>query len=101
MSNEAGGNISPAGCTDSPDLPGPDSILPAHLFPEIAEFMANFNRDFPITGQLQSAKGKTLGREIDAIVVYIGGNDIKFAKLIEAFITEEPCHQEVEVEVTP
>lgn len=35
-------------------------------------------------------------REIDAVVISIGGNDISFAGMIESCMGGEPCHQDIE-----
>lgn len=42
--------------------------------------------------QLVAAVEKIQGREVDALVVSIGGNDIRFAGMIEECIFGEPCH---------
>ena len=45
--------------------------------------------------QLDAAVEKTLGREVDAMVISIGGNDVKFAKIIEDCILGQPCHEDL------
>jgi len=41
--------------------------------------------------QVEQAESLAGGREVDALIVSIGGNDIGFADLIEICIVEEPC----------
>jgi len=48
-----------------------------------------------IQGQIAAAATKVLGREVDAIIISIGGNDIKFADMITECVTGEPCHIEL------
>ncbi|MGD2171256.1 MAG: PKD domain-containing protein [Gammaproteobacteria bacterium] len=57
-----------------------------------------------IDGQVCTAADKTLyrddqdvlrGREVDAMVISIGGNDVGFARIIEKCALGEPCHQDL------
>jgi hypothetical protein len=41
--------------------------------------------------QVDAAAELVSGREVDALVVSIGGNDVKFADVIETCATKEPC----------
>ena len=43
-----------------------------------------------------SQNGTAPPREIDAVVISIGGNDISFAGMIESCMGGEPCHQDIE-----
>jgi hypothetical protein len=54
-----------------------------------------------IKPQLEAAKELSVGREVDAFVTSIGGNDIKFAKIIEQCIQTEPCFTSVTVQPPP
>ena len=45
-----------------------------------------------ISAQLDAAVARIQGREVDAMVISIGGNDIKFSGIIEACIMGDPCH---------
>jgi hypothetical protein len=54
-----------------------------------------------IKPQLEAAKELSEGREVDAFVTSIGGNDIKFAPIIEKCITTEPCFASVTVQAVP
>jgi hypothetical protein len=45
-----------------------------------------------IESQLVDAAIKTEGREVDALLISIGGNDIGFATIIESCVLSEPCH---------
>ena len=45
--------------------------------------------------QLDAAIAAIQGREIDAMVISIGGNDVKFAKIIEDCILGQPCHEDL------
>lgn len=45
-----------------------------------------------IPGQIEAAKLSIDGREIDAMVISIGGNDIRFSDMITQCIEGEPCH---------
>ncbi len=45
-----------------------------------------------ITSQIKAAAEVAAGREVDAIVISIGGNDVKFSTIIENCIVGEPCH---------
>lgn len=52
-----------------------------------------FDRDAnKIESQLVDAAIKTEGREVDALLVSIGGNDIGFADIITDCVMSEPCH---------
>ena len=44
-------------------------------------------------GQLAVAAQKIGDREVDAVLVSIGGNDAKFANIIEAGVFQEPTHE--------
>ena len=50
--------------------------------------------------QLDAALQKTAGREIDAMVISIGGNDIKFARIIEECVLGQPCHEDLGIPPT-
>ena len=50
-----------------------------------------------IKPQLEAAKELSEGREVDAFLTSIGGNDIKFAKIIEQCIQTEPCFASVTI----
>jgi hypothetical protein len=45
----------------------------------------------PLPSQIDAAGQLTEGREVDALVVSIGGNDVKFASVLETCATKEPC----------
>ena len=45
-----------------------------------------------IIPQLDAALEKTLGREVDAMVISIGGNDVHFSDIINDCVMGEPCH---------
>lgn len=45
-----------------------------------------------IASQLADAAIRTEGREVDALLISIGGNDIGFSDIIINCITSEPCH---------
>ena len=45
-----------------------------------------------VPGQIDNARQVVRGREIDAIVVSIGGNDIRFSDLLTECVVGEPCH---------
>ena len=47
----------------------------------------------PFPPQLDRVAELAAGREIDALVISIGGNDVNFSSLIEACILGEDCHQ--------
>lgn len=47
----------------------------------------------PRQAQLDDAATLSAGREIDAMVVSIGGNDVRFADLIEACMLQEKCFE--------
>jgi multidrug efflux pump subunit AcrA (membrane-fusion protein) len=49
----------------------------------------------PREPQLIVAKRMSTGREVDALVTSIGGNDIGFSKIMEYCIALEPCFNEV------
>jgi PKD repeat protein len=46
-----------------------------------------------IPPQIDQAAALTAGREIDALVISIGGNDVKFSSIIKSCIKEEPCYE--------
>lgn len=73
-----------AGLFESPD---PAGTKPAHL------------RD--LKPQLIAAAELSTGREVDAFVTSIGGNDVHFADIITQCITTEPCFTSVEIEAAP
>jgi hypothetical protein len=54
-----------------------------------------------IKPQLVAAAELSDGREVDAFVTSIGGNDIKFAKIIEQCAQTEPCFTSIEVQAIP
>ena len=72
-----------AGLLDSPDPAGtaPDGLT--------------------IKPQLVAAKELSDGREVDAFVTSIGGNDIKFAKIMTQCMSTEPCFASIEVQAVP
>jgi hypothetical protein len=45
-----------------------------------------------IPGQIDVAREAVRGREIDAIVISIGGNDLAFSDLVTECAASEPCH---------
>jgi PKD repeat protein len=45
-----------------------------------------------IAPQIDQAAALTAGRQIDALVISIGGNDVKFSSIIKSCIKEEPCY---------
>lgn len=52
-----------------------------------------FDRDAnQIESQLVDAAIRTEGREVDALLISIGGNDIGFSDIIIDCVTSEPCH---------
>ena len=51
--------------------------------------------------QLNEAADLSAGREIDALVTSIGGNDIGFASSVEACVTTEPCFLPEPVRIDP
>lgn len=53
-----------------------------------------------IESQLVDAAIKTAGREVDALLISIGGNDIKFSKIIEECVLGEPCHDDMDLPPT-
>lgn len=64
----------------------------------------------PVPAQVAAAAALTDGREIDALVVSIGGNDVGFADILLSCVTDEPCFgpatpgpsaQEVAAEICP
>jgi hypothetical protein len=48
----------------------------------------------PLPPQIERVEEIADGREIDALVVSIGGNDVNFADIIEACILGEDCHED-------
>lgn len=73
-----------AGLFQSPEAAGnPPSSVPA------------------IKPQLLAASELSEGREVDAFVTSIGGNDVHFAKIIEQCATTEPCFASVQVQPVP
>jgi hypothetical protein len=46
----------------------------------------------PIPPQLRTADLLRGRREIDAIVVSVGGNDLGFSKILQSCMAEDPCH---------
>lgn len=52
-------------------------------------------------GQIAEAAAKTLNREVDAVVISIGGNDVGFGDLIVECILGEPCHLDDDTLQTP
>lgn len=54
-----------------------------------------------IKPQLTAAKELSDTREVDAFLTSIGGNDIKFAKIIEQCATTEPCFASVTKQTIP
>jgi hypothetical protein len=46
----------------------------------------------PLPPQVDRAEGLIGGREVDAVLVSIGVNDVGFGHIVEACITQEPCH---------
>jgi PKD repeat protein len=46
-----------------------------------------------IPPQIDQAAALTAGRQIDALVISIGGNDVKFSSIIKSCIKEEPCYE--------
>jgi len=81
-----------SGLITGPRGQDPNDILDPLLNPTINSSFTGINEQPSIQGQLLATKQKILGREIDAILVSIGGNDIGFADLIEACAVGEPCH---------
>jgi len=49
----------------------------------------------PIKAQLDAALDKIEGREVDAIVISIGGNDIQFSDILFDCILGQPCHEDI------
>jgi PKD repeat protein len=46
-----------------------------------------------IPPQIDQAAALTAGRDIDGLVISIGGNDVKFSSIIKSCIKEEPCYE--------
>jgi hypothetical protein len=47
-----------------------------------------------IPPQIDQAATLTAGRQIDALVISIGGNDVKFSNIIKSCMKEEPCYEQ-------
>jgi len=64
------------------------------LFPGLLgrEDLANMP---PMAPQLIAAVEAIQGREVDALLVSIGGNDIRFSTMIEQCMLGEPCHTDL------
>lgn len=70
-----------------------DSVLSALASPLVAPAAPALVSLLPdMQEQIIAAVERTQGREVDALVVSIGGNDIRFSGLIEECILGEPCH---------
>jgi hypothetical protein len=51
--------------------------------------------DATLPPQVVAAGEITAGRELDALIVSIGGNDVRFAQVIESCAVKEPCYEDV------
>lgn len=72
-----------------------DSVLSALLAPAVAPAFPPIP-DLPdMKEQIIAAVERIQGREVDALIVSIGGNDIKFSTIIEECILGEPCHTDL------
>ncbi len=80
------------GLTSTHNGPGPSSIMDPLLMPEINSSFTGFPDQPRLQSQLEVARDRIMGREVDAIVASIGGNDIGFSDLITKCITGQPCH---------
>lgn len=45
-----------------------------------------------VPAQLDAARGIVAGREVDALLLSIGGNDVGFGKIVMGCMTESPCY---------
>jgi len=70
-------------------------ILDPLLNPKINSSFTGIPAQPKIVPQLDAAVQKILGREVDALVISIGGNDVSFSDIIKYCIEGEPCHQDL------
>jgi hypothetical protein len=72
-----------------------ETVLDPLLDPRINTAYTGIPAQPEIIPQLDAAVKEISGREVDALVISIGGNDVKFSEIITDCVMGEPCHQDL------